>query len=77
MCWGKWRGIVFLLPTTYLDHFVTGQFQENLGKFQLWAAREMIFIFPYNVLIFVGKENAGELESVINLTNSYPSVRVA
>lgn len=46
----------------------------NLGKFQLGTAREIIFILPDNVLVYAGKENAGELESVSHLTNTYPSV---
>ena len=49
----------------------------NLGKFQLGTAREMIFILPYNVLVYVGKENTGELECVSDLTNTYPSVGFA
>lgn len=60
-----------------LDHFMSEEFQVNLGKFQLGAVRERIFILPYNALIYVGKKNAGELESVSNLTNTFPSVGAA
>lgn len=59
-----------------LGYFVTGQFQVNLRKFQLGAVREMTFILPYNILILVGKENSGELESVSDLTNTYPNMGV-
>lgn len=51
-----------------LHHFMSEEFQVNLGKFQLGAIRETIFILPYNVLIYVGEKNAGELESVSDLT---------
>ena len=57
-------------------YFVTGQFQVNLRKFQLGAVREMTFTLPYNILILVGKENSGELESVSDLTNTYPNMGV-
>lgn len=53
------------------------EFQVKIGKFQLGAVRERIFILPYNVLIYVGKKNAGELESVSDLTNTFPSVGAA
>lgn len=51
-----------------LDHFMSEEFQVNLGKFQLGAIRERIFILPYKVLIYMGEKNAGELESVSDLT---------
>lgn len=60
-----------------LDHFVTAEFQVNLGKLQLGAARGMLYILPDNVLLDVGNENAGELESVSDLTDAYPNVEAA
>lgn len=44
-------------PIVYnLDHFMSEEFQVNLGKSQLGAVRERIFILSYNVLIYVGKK---------------------